>query len=110
VHRHSASPCGDAGHSVLWRLRHNTGHLHRPAQGRRPGLCRQGRPRLRYREGEGVAGPTETGDPEDPALRQEIAHRATWVEPSLLAEIEFRAKSAEGEVRHPFFEGIREDL
>jgi bifunctional non-homologous end joining protein LigD len=41
---------------------------------------------------------------------KKIAHRATWVEPSLLAEIEFRAKSAEGEVRHPFFEGIREDL
>jgi len=30
-------------------------------------------------------------------------------EPSLLAEIEYRAKSAEGKVRHPFFEGIRED-
>lgn len=39
-----------------------------------------------------------------------IAHRAIWVEPSLLAEIEYRAKSAEGKVRHPFFKGIREDL
>jgi bifunctional non-homologous end joining protein LigD len=28
----------------------------------------------------------------------------------LLAEIEYRAKSAEGKVRHPFFKGIREDL
>ena len=26
------------------------------------------------------------------------------------AEIEYRAKSAEGKVRHPFFKGIREDL
>jgi len=41
---------------------------------------------------------------------KKIAHRGGWVEPSLLAEIEYRAKSAEGKVRHPFFKGIREDL
>lgn len=41
---------------------------------------------------------------------KKIAHRGVWVEPSLLAEIEYRAKSAEGKVRHPFFRGIREDL
>jgi len=40
---------------------------------------------------------------------KKIAHRGIWVEPSLLAEIEYRAKSAEGKVRHPFFKGIRED-
>jgi hypothetical protein len=28
----------------------------------------------------------------------------------LLAEIEYRAKSAEGKVEHPFFKGIRKDL
>ena len=39
-----------------------------------------------------------------------IAHRAIWVEPSLLAEIKYRAKSAEGKLRHPFFKGVREDL
>jgi bifunctional non-homologous end joining protein LigD len=39
-----------------------------------------------------------------------IAHRGIWVEPELLAEIEYRAKSAEGKVRHPFFKGIREDM
>jgi bifunctional non-homologous end joining protein LigD len=39
-----------------------------------------------------------------------IAHPGIWVEPSLLAEIEYRAKSAEGKVRHPVFKGIREDL
>jgi bifunctional non-homologous end joining protein LigD len=38
-----------------------------------------------------------------------IAHRGIWVEPELLAEIEYRAKSAEGKVRHPFFRGVRED-
>jgi bifunctional non-homologous end joining protein LigD len=41
---------------------------------------------------------------------KKIAHKAVWVEPSLLAEIEYRAKSAEGKLRHPFFKGLREDL
>ena len=41
---------------------------------------------------------------------KKIAHRGVWVEPSVLAEIEYRAKSAEGKVRHPVFKGIREDL
>ncbi|MGY8706008.1 non-homologous end-joining DNA ligase [Bradyrhizobium sp. 18BD] len=39
-----------------------------------------------------------------------IAHKGIWVEPKLLAEIEYRAKSAEGKIRHPFFRGLREDL
>jgi bifunctional non-homologous end joining protein LigD len=39
-----------------------------------------------------------------------IAHRGIWVEPKLLAEIEYRATSAEGKVRHPFFLGLREDI
>jgi bifunctional non-homologous end joining protein LigD len=41
---------------------------------------------------------------------KKITHRGVWVEPSLLAEVEYRAKSAEGKVRHPVFKGIREDL
>jgi bifunctional non-homologous end joining protein LigD len=41
---------------------------------------------------------------------KKIAHRATWVEPMLLAEIEYRAKFAGGKVRHPVFKGLREDL
>ena len=41
---------------------------------------------------------------------KKITHCGVWVEPSLLAEIEYRAKSAEGKLRHPFFKGIREDL
>jgi bifunctional non-homologous end joining protein LigD len=47
-----------------------------------------------------------------PLIRQpyskRIAHKGIWVEPRLMAEIEHRAKSAEGKVRHPFFKGIRE--
>jgi ATP-dependent DNA ligase len=39
-----------------------------------------------------------------------IAHKGIWVEPELLVEIEYRAKSSEGNVRHPFFKGLREDL
>lgn len=39
-----------------------------------------------------------------------IAHKGIWVEPKLLAETEYRAKSAEGKVRHPFYRGLREDL
>jgi bifunctional non-homologous end joining protein LigD len=39
-----------------------------------------------------------------------IAHRGIWVEPQLLAEIEYRAKSGEGKVRHPFFKGLPEHL
>jgi bifunctional non-homologous end joining protein LigD len=39
-----------------------------------------------------------------------IAHKGIWVEPRLLAEIEYRAKCAEGKVRHPFFRGLREDI
>ncbi len=39
-----------------------------------------------------------------------IAHRGIWVEPELLAEIEYRTKGAGGKVRHPFFKGLREDI
>jgi bifunctional non-homologous end joining protein LigD len=45
-----------------------------------------------------------------PPYAKRIAHKGIWVEPKLLAEIEYRAKSAEGKVRHPFFKGLREDL
>jgi bifunctional non-homologous end joining protein LigD len=44
------------------------------------------------------------------AFAKRIAHRGIWVEPKLLAEIEYRAKSAERKVRHPFFLGLWEDL
>lgn len=35
---------------------------------------------------------------------------AIWVNPTLLAEVEYRAKSEEGKLRHPSFKGIRDDL
>nr|WP_249804027.1 MULTISPECIES: non-homologous end-joining DNA ligase [unclassified Bradyrhizobium] len=41
---------------------------------------------------------------------ERIGHKGIWVEPKLLVEIEYRAKSAVGKVRHPFFKGLREDL
>ncbi|WP_409410571.1 DNA ligase [Bradyrhizobium sp. AUGA SZCCT0160] len=41
---------------------------------------------------------------------KKIVHKGIWVEPQLLAEVEYRAKSAEGKVRHPFFKGLREDM
>jgi bifunctional non-homologous end joining protein LigD len=44
------------------------------------------------------------------AFKKRVAHKGIWVEPKLPAEIEYRAKSAEGKVRHPFFRGLREDL
>jgi bifunctional non-homologous end joining protein LigD len=53
---------------------------------------------------------SQAADPQDAAYAKKIAHKAIWVEPELLAEIEYRAKSAEGKVRHPFFKGLREDL
>jgi ATP-dependent DNA ligase len=37
---------------------------------------------------------------------KKITHRGIWVEPSLLAESEYRAKSAEGKVRHPFYKAF----
>lgn len=39
-----------------------------------------------------------------------VSHKGFWVEPKLLAEVEYRGKSAEGKVRHPFFKCLREDL
>jgi bifunctional non-homologous end joining protein LigD len=39
---------------------------------------------------------------------KKVAHRGVWVE--LLTEIEYRAKSAAGKLRDPFFKSIREYL
>jgi ATP-dependent DNA ligase len=57
---------------------------------------------------QGSASEVETAHQEDATLFQ--AHKGIWVEPQLLAEVEYRAKSAEGKVRHPLFKGLREDL
>ena len=45
-----------------------------------------------------------------PVRKTQPCSKRIRVEPSLRAEIEYRAKSAEGTVRHPFFRGLREDL
>lgn len=39
-----------------------------------------------------------------------IPNNGIWVEPRLAAEVEYRAKSANGHLRHPVFKGLREDL
>jgi bifunctional non-homologous end joining protein LigD len=48
--------------------------------------------------------------PKTQPYTQRIAHQGISVEPELLAEIEYWAKSAEGKVRRPLFRGLREDL
>ncbi|MDH2347053.1 hypothetical protein QCM77_37325 [Bradyrhizobium sp. SSUT18] len=35
-----------------------------------------------------------------------VGHKGIWVEPKLLAEIEYRAISAEGKVRHPLLQRL----
>jgi bifunctional non-homologous end joining protein LigD len=85
--------------------------LCRPAQGQGPGLRRQG-----VEHGFDKASAAELRRRLTPLIRKtqpytkKIAHKGVWVEPELLAEIEYRAKSAEGKVRNPFFKGLREDL
>jgi bifunctional non-homologous end joining protein LigD len=36
--------------------------------------------------------------------------KAQWVRPDVLADIEYRALTGEGKLRHPSFKGLREDL
>jgi bifunctional non-homologous end joining protein LigD len=42
--------------------------------------------------------------PKDPALRE-----AHWARPKLVAEVEFTEWTADGSIRHPSFQGLRED-
>jgi ATP-dependent DNA ligase len=71
------------------------------------------KPVLADLQGVNLGQPAESqgrGDRKTQPYAKKIAHRGVWVEPSLLYEVEYRAKSAEGKVRHPFFRGQREDL
>jgi ATP-dependent DNA ligase len=34
----------------------------------------------------------------------------TWLQPKLLADVEFRALTGDGKLRHPSLKGIREDI
>ena len=36
--------------------------------------------------------------------------KAMWLKPGLLVDVEYRAMTGEGKLRHPSFKGIREDL
>jgi bifunctional non-homologous end joining protein LigD len=36
--------------------------------------------------------------------------KAEWLKPELLAEVEYRRKTASGLLRHPSYKGMREDL
>jgi bifunctional non-homologous end joining protein LigD len=36
--------------------------------------------------------------------------KATWVKPEVLADVEYRATTADGRMRHGSFKGVREDL
>ena len=36
--------------------------------------------------------------------------KAVWLKPKLLAEIEYRAQTESGKLRHPSFEGLRGEL
>ena len=50
------------------------------------------------------ATPPVTRPPRGPQLRG-----VTWVEPELVVEVKFTELTAEGHLRHPAFQGIRED-
>jgi bifunctional non-homologous end joining protein LigD len=45
-----------------------------------------------------------TSVPKDPALRNAI-----WTEPKLIAEVQFMEWTSDGSIRHPSFQGLRED-
>ena len=36
--------------------------------------------------------------------------KARWLKPEVMLEVEYRALTGEGKLRHPSFKGIREDL
>ncbi|WP_256788450.1 non-homologous end-joining DNA ligase [Frankia sp. AvcI1] len=49
----------------------------------------------------------------DPPLRDvpaEVARGAVWVDPELIAEVEFTSWTTDGRLRHPSFQGLRIDI
>jgi bifunctional non-homologous end joining protein LigD len=36
--------------------------------------------------------------------------KATWLKPKLLVDVEYRALTGDGKLRHPSFKGVRDDL
>jgi bifunctional non-homologous end joining protein LigD len=45
----------------------------------------------------------------DPPPAGPLGRRAHWVEPTLVAEVEFTEWTADGKIRHPSFQGLRAD-
>jgi bifunctional non-homologous end joining protein LigD len=45
-----------------------------------------------------------------PLTKKVAKPKATWLQPKLLADVEFRALTGDGKLRHPSFKGIRDDL
>ncbi|MBB3135917.1 ATP-dependent DNA ligase [Rhizobium pisi] len=43
-----------------------------------------------------------------PPLHYSESADIVWVEPTLIAEIEFRAWTSDGKLRHPSYKGLRE--
>ncbi|MCK9895849.1 hypothetical protein [Frankia sp. AgB32] len=49
----------------------------------------------------------------DPPFRDvpaEVGRTAVWVEPQMIADVEFGSRTTEGRLRHPIFKGLRLDL
>ena len=96
----------DADHRGLRARRRQMGRdLRRPAQGKRFDLCRQGRSRLRQGLGRGPAEAAKAMIRKRQLYAKRIAHKGIWVEPKLLVEIEYRAKSAAGKGPAPVLQG-----
>ena len=47
--------------------------------------------------------------PFDPAPPGALARRAHWVEPRLVAEVQFTERTGDGKIRHPSLQGFRTD-
>jgi ATP-dependent DNA ligase len=48
--------------------------------------------------------------PKSPLSKPVKKPKATWVKPELLVDVEYRAVTADGRLRHASFKGVREDL
>ena len=74
-----------------------------------PTLCNSGFTLKQQISGSGlILSPPETSAlsliPIDPGLRD-----AHWIEPKLVEEVSFIEWSSDGSIRHPSFQGLRED-
>jgi hypothetical protein len=76
---------------------------------RHAGLRGQGRPRFDKVSAADLRKRLEPFVRKTQAFKKRVARKGIWVGPKL-PEIEYRAKSAERKVWHPFFRGLREDL